>query len=380
MHAGERQRPRHEPAAVPIYQTAPFAFDSSAALDAGFHQPDQQALYTRYGNPSLRVVEEKLAALEGAEDAIAFASGMAAITATLSTVLHSGDRLLAAADLYGGTSGWLEWLVERHPDVGIDRVPLDELVERLEAGPAAGTKLVYLETPTNPLLRTCDLKQVGELCRRHALPWMIDNTFATPILQRPIEHGASYVVHSATKYLAGHSDLVAGLVAGSHDDLEPVRRTLRLSGGCLDPHAAFLLARGMRTLALRVERQSSTAAHLAATLAAHPGVDAVYYPGDDPVARHQMSAGGAMLSFEVAGGLETASKLLDALRLFRLMASLGGVESSAVLPAVTSHKGLTAEARAALGIRDGLVRLSVGIESPEDLEADLLQALERSAA
>lgn len=374
VQAGEHRPPPHAPAVTPIYQTAPFFFDSAAQLTEGFDRPDRAGLYSRYANPTVRVVEEKLAALEGGEDAVAFASGMATIAATLGSLLAEGDRLVAAADLYGGTAGWLAWLTARFPSVVVESVALDELAERLEMGLDPATRAVYVETPTNPLLRCCDLPRIGAACRAAALPLVVDNTFATPILQRPLDHGATLSLHSATKYLGGHSDLTAGVVAGPSAVIEPIREVQRLAGACLDPHAAFLLARGMQTLALRVERQSDNAAHLAERLRDHPAVARVYYP-DDELARRQMKAGGGMLAFDVAGGLEAAHRALDRLRVFRLMASLGGVESSAVLAAATSHKNLTPEQRRALGIDEGLIRLSIGIEDAADLAADLEQAL-----
>jgi cystathionine beta-lyase/cystathionine gamma-synthase len=361
---------------TPIYQTAPFIFDSAEALIAGFDRPDKAGLYSRYANPTVRVVEEKLAALEGADGAVAFASGMAAISGTLGTLLESGDRLITATDLYGGTAGWLGWLVERHPSVEIESVALADLAERLESGVDERTRAVYLETPTNPLLRCCDLARMAAACEQLGVALVVDNTFATPVLQRPLTLGATHVVHSATKYLGGHSDLVAGIVAGSIGAMEAIRRTQRLGGACLDPHAAFLLARGMRTVALRVERQSKTAARLVGLLRRHESVTATYYP-DDETARQQMSGGGGMVAFEVVGGLSAAERLLDALELFTIMASLGGVESSAVLVAVTSHKDLTPAERRSQGIDDGLIRLSIGIEDASDLEADLTQALDR---
>jgi methionine-gamma-lyase len=374
VHAGRGQQSPHAPAVTPIHQTAPFVFDSAEQLATGFDRPDQAGLYTRYANPSVRVVEEKLAALEGAEDAVAFASGMAAISGVLATLLHSGDRLLAATDLYGGTAGWLDWLTEHHPGVAVERLAMDQLPAAVADGSSA-PRAVYVESPTNPLLRCCDLERLGAACTARGVDLVVDNTFATPILQRPLELGAAFVVHSATKYLGGHGDVTAGLVAGSARKLEGLRRTLRLGGGCLDPHAAFLLARGMQTLALRVERQCANAARLAKFLRDHRRVDRVYYPDDEPT-RRQMSAGGAMVSFEVAEGLAGANRTLDRLRWIRIMASLGSVETTAVLPAVTSHKHQTAAQREAQGIADGLIRLSVGIEDAADLEADLAWALE----
>ncbi len=375
VHAGERQRPPRSPVVAPIYQTAPFRFDSAAELAAAFAGPDLAGLYSRYANPTVRVVEEKLAALEGAADAVAFASGMAAISATLTTLAASGDRLLAARDLYGGTATWLDALERQHPEIGVERVPLAELPARLEAGAAPGTRAVYLETPTNPLLACADLERLATLARAQGLTLVVDNTFATPILQRPLALGAHLVVHSATKFLGGHSDLTAGIVAGDAPTMAAVRETQRLSGGMLDPLAAFLLARGMRTLALRVERQSASARRLTDFLAAHPAVERVHYPELDEVGRRQMSAGGGMLAFAVRGGWAAASQVLDRLRVFTIIPSLGGVESGITSPAVTSHRELPRAEREAAGIGDGLLRVSVGIEAVEDLEADLAQAL-----
>lgn len=374
VHAGLGQKPPFDPAVTPIYQTAPFLFEDSRELDEAFHRPEQTGLYSRYANPTVQGVEDKVAALEGTDSAVAFASGMAAISTTLSTLLRAGDRLIAAADLYGGTTAWLGWFTERHPDIEIESVALDDLAQRLEAGVSANARAVYVETPTNPLMRCCDLPRIASACVDKGVPLIVDNTFATPVLQRPLELGATYSVHSATKYLSGHSDVTAGVVAGSGEAMMPIRQAIRLVGGCLDPHAAFLLARGMQTLHLRVERQSANAAGLARLLREHPAVEQVYY-ADDEIARAQMSSGGAMLGFDAVGGLAAANRVLDRLRLVRIMASLGGVESSAVLPAVTSHKGLSPAERESLGIRDGLIRLSVGVEDAADLEEDLAQAL-----
>ncbi len=375
VHAGERQAPPRRPVVLPVYQTAPFLFDSADELVAAFGQhASLDGLYSRYSNPTVRAVEEKIAALEGAEDGVAFASGLAAISATLSTLLRSGDRLLAASDIYGGTHSWLGWLARRQPEIAIERVPLVRIAERLERAGSPAPLVVFLETPTNPLTSCCDLGRVVKACRRLGARLVVDNTFATPVLQNPVASGADLAVHSATKFLAGHSDVTAGLVAGSRELTGPIRETQIVGGACLDPHAAFLVARGMKTLALRVGRQSENGARLAAFLGAHPKVRRIHYPGLDPIGRAQMRAGGGMLSFELPSG-EAARALLDRLRLFQIIPSLGGVESGVMLPAATSHRQLTPEERAALGITDGLVRLSCGIEDPADLESDLAHAL-----
>jgi cystathionine beta-lyase/cystathionine gamma-synthase len=381
VHAGERQAVPHRPAVVPIYQTAPFLCDDVAELDRTFAEPSPTGLYSRYANPTVRVVEEKIAALEGVDDAVAFASGMGAISGALSTLLRSGDRLLAAADVYGGTSAWLGWLAERHPEVRIERLPLGELASRLEQ-PLEGAetfRAVYFETPTNPVLTCGDIGRIARAAHSRGAVVIVDNTFATPVLQRPAEHGADLVVHSATKFLGGHSDVTAGLVAGAAGLIQQVRTTMLQGGACLDPHAAFLLARGMKTLALRVERQSANAARLVERLQRHRRVARVHYPGLDPVGRAQMRSGGALFAFDLAGGLEesreAATRLVERLEVFQIIPSLGSIESSVILPRIASHRSLTVQQRAALGIGEGTVRVCCGIEDPEDLAADLEQAL-----
>lgn len=378
VHAGERQAVPHRPAVVPIYQTAPFLFDDVAELDRTFAEPNPTGLYSRYANPTVRVVEEKIATLEGVEDAVAFASGMGAISGALSTFLRSGDRLLAAADVYGGTSAWLGWLAERHPEVRIERLPLGELASCLERTDET-LRAVYFETPTNPVLTCGDIGRIARAAHSRGAVVIVDNTFATPVLQRPAEHGADLVVHSATKFLGGHSDLTAGLVAGPAGLIQQVRTTMLQGGACLDPHAAFLLGRGMKTLALRVERQSANAAHLVERLQGHRRVARVHYPGLDPVGRAQMRSGGALFAFDLAGGLEesgeAAARLVERLEVFQIMPSLGSIESGVILPRIASHRSLTVQQRAALGIAEGTVRVCCGIEDPEDLAADLEQAL-----
>ncbi len=430
VHGGEDVAlPPRRPVAVPVYQTAPWAFASSAELTAAFDAlpGDRSALYSRYENPTVRSLEEKVAALEGAVDALAFASGMAAIATTLSSLLRSGDRLLAAADLYGGTDSWLATLGERQPEIEVERCPLGRLARRLEemadgaggeGGEAGAGSLaaVYLETPSNPLLTCVDLAAVVAAARRlgrrqgRRVAVVVDGTMASPAVQRPLRLGVDLVIHSATKFLAGHSDVTAGVVAGggwggagedgAEDGAEggaedraagaELMRALRdravLAGASLDPHAASLVARGLKTLALRLERQCANAARLAELAASHPAVSAVHYPGlaaargFDPVASGQMASGGPMLSLELAGGLEAARAAVDALELVRIIPSLGGVETGVVLPAVTSHRSLTAAERTERGIADGLVRISCGIEDGDDLAADLQRALAAAGA
>jgi len=379
VHAGERQVMPRQPAVVPVFQTAPFAFDSTDELAAAFGSGSLAGLYSRYENPTVRAVEEKLAALEGAEEAVAFASGMAALHGALMALLRPGDLLLASREMYGGTHALLRWLGERQPQLAVQQPLLAQLADAVTAA-ARAPRAVLVETPSNPLTRCCDLAALVAACRARGTALIVDNTFATPVLQRPLELGATLVVHSATKYLAGHDDVMAGIVAGPAETMTAVRQAAMVAGGCLDPHAAFLVGRGMKTLALRVERQSQSAALLAARLRAHDAVVAVHYPGDDAVARRQMRAGGGMLAVELRGGAAAVRTVLDRLRIFRLVPSLGGVESNVSVPALTSHRELGPAERAELGVGDGLVRLSVGIEDGDDLWADLEQALAGAAA
>jgi cystathionine beta-lyase/cystathionine gamma-synthase len=403
VHAGEAAAaPAWPAAAVPIYQTAPWSFGSVAELERAYAGEGAKsegaagerigALYSRYGNPTVRALEEKVAALEGAEDAVAFASGMAAISTTLATLVASGQRLLAADELYGGTDGWLAWAAERQPEAAVERVPLAGLAARLEAeaaepGEPARPPLaaVFLETPSNPLLACCDLAAVAAARRRlaeatgRAVTLVVDGTFAPPPVQQALALGADLVVHSATKLLSGHSDVTAGVVAGAAGPIAAVRRAMIVNGGCLDPHAAFLVARGVKTLALRVARQAENAERLARLAASHPAVARVHWPGDDPAGRRQMTSGGSMLALDLAGGAAAAAAFVDALEVVRIVPSLGGVETGVSIPARTSHRGLDPETRRARGIGDGLLRISCGIEDGADLEADVARGLAAAA-
>lgn len=398
VHAGEAvERPAWRAAVVPIYQTAPWSFDSVAELEQAYAAERPGALYSRYGNPTVRAFEEKVAALEGADDAVAFASGMAAIATTLATLVRSGDRLLAAEELYGGTDGLLAWSAARQPEAAIERVPLARIVERLEAeaegaaggartGAAAPLAAVFLETPSNPLLACCDLAAVAARCRRlgeaagRPVPLVVDGTFAPPPVQQALRLGADLVVHSATKLLAGHGDVTAGVVAGAAEAIAAIRASMIVAGGCLDPHAAFLVSRGVKTLSLRLARQAENAERLARLAAAHPAVARVHWPGFDPVGRAQMASGGSMLALDLAGGAAAVATFADALAVARIVPSLGGVETGVSIPARTSHRALDAHTRRARGIGDGLVRLSCGIEDGEDLEEDVERALDAAAA
>lgn len=361
----------------PIYQTSTFLYPGERSESSG---TGEVYLYSRHDNPTVLAAAELLRALEGGEAARLCASGMGAVSATLLGLLRSGDEVVALDTLYGGTLGLLRDLLPRW---GI-RV---RWVSREEAsaperclGPAS--RLVYLESPTNPTLEVVDLERWARAARAVGAVSVVDGTFATPVNQRPLGLGIDLVLHSGTKYLAGHSDVLAGAVVGRSDLLETIRKTQELLGSPLDPHAAFLLARGMRTLNLRVSRQNETAGRLAHRFADHPRVTRVAYPGRsspeaEAIVRRQMTGRGGVLSLSVRGGLREARAVLGRLQIFSPAASLGGVESLASLPAETSHVGLSAEERARRGIDEGMIRLSVGLEAPEDLERDLTEALDR---
>jgi cystathionine beta-lyase/cystathionine gamma-synthase len=371
VHAGE-PRPRHERAvAMPIYQSSTFEY----AGQADYH--DIQ--YIRLNNtPNHTALHAKLAALEGTEQALVTSSGMAAISSTLLSLLAAGDHVLAHDGLYGGT---YDLLTQDLPRLGITATFVDaSRPETWAAAVTPRTRVFYVETLTNPLIQLVALDEVARFARERGLISVIDNTLATPINFRPVEHGFDLVVHSATKYLNGHSDIVAGAVAGSAARVTAVKHKLDHLGGALDPHACFLLQRGLKTLALRVRYQSQSALEIAGFLARHPRVVQVNYPGLErhphhARARQWLAAAGGMLSFELDGGAAAADQLFARLTLPLCAPSLGGPETLITRPATTSHAGLPPEIRRRQGITDGLIRLSVGLESTQDLIDDFTAAL-----
>jgi cystathionine gamma-synthase len=377
VHAGELDDPHGSPH-TPIYTTTTFKFPSTAAILDVVEGRKAGALYTRYGlNPTIQAVEEKLAAIEGAEAALAFCSGMAAESALFFT--HGRKGVVCLGDAYGGT---LELIASQLPQLGIPTHlllgdELDHLPEILQQG--AG--LVFFETPTNPALEQFDIAAISEIAQAHGVLVAVDNTFASPVNQNPLALGADFVVHSATKYLGGHSDLTAGALMGKKDLVMPVWNWRKNLGQTIAPEIAAQLARSLRTLPVRLERQNATAMKVALAMQAHPGVERVLYPGlaDFPghaLAKRQMRCFGGMLTIEVKGGGVAATLAADRLKLFALAPSLGGVESLVTQPCTTTHHGLTPEERARRGISDAMLRLSVGLEDADDLIADLNQALD----
>lgn len=370
------------PLSVPLVQSSAFAFESADALAEAMAGPDGHPVYSRRGNPTVRALEQTLAGLEGGDSALAFASGMGAISGVLLALLRPGDRVVAQRCLYGGTYAVLRDLSQRY-GIEVVYVSGDDAAEFEEAvaGPGARTRLLVMETIANPTGQVPDLPGLLAAARRLGITSVVDNSLASPVLCRPLEHGADIVVHSTTKYLAGHSDVLGGAAVFADGRLrrEIWPRTVEL-GACADPFAAWLTLRGIATLPLRMREHCAGAAVLAERLAARPDVVAVHYPwlAGHPsyaTARKVLSGGGGLLSFELAGGREAGRAFIERVRIARLALSLGGVETLVTHPASTSHRELDADALAGAGIGAGLVRVSVGIEAVEDLWGDFVQAL-----
>jgi cystathionine gamma-synthase len=382
VHAGDDKFKAYDSVPMPIVQTATYTFADSAELaryTRGEHPNPDRGEYGRYGNPTVRAVELRLAALEGTEDAVLFASGMAAVTTSLFALLKSGQHIVLFQDCYRRTLEFVKDVLARF-GVAHTLLPAGD-VAALPDALRPETRLVLSESPTNPYLSCIDLERVAAACRtRRTVKSMIDATLATPVNCRPATFGVDLVVHSATKYLAGHNDVMAGVVCGPAGLVAIIRDLRGVLGGVCDPHAAFLVGRGIKTLALRLERQNATALAVAEWLERHPNVERVFYPGlashsTHSVARAQMRGFGGLVSFVVRGGLTAASRVVDGSKLARIAASFGGVETLIEQPAVMSYYEMTSEQREAIGIADGLIRLSVGIEDAGDVIADLEAAL-----
>ncbi|HKD43352.1 MAG TPA: aminotransferase class I/II-fold pyridoxal phosphate-dependent enzyme [Myxococcaceae bacterium] len=380
VRGAENRKKAYDAICTPIVCSATYVFDSTAELRDYFEGRIDREEYGRYGNPTVQTAERKIAELEGAEDCALFASGMAAATNCLLALLKSGDHVAMTSDCYRRTRQFVISVLNRYQVSSTLLEPGDYSALEAAIVPKK-TRLIISESPTNPYLRVTDLRRLAEIRDRHpGVRVMIDSTFATPINQRPLELGADLVLHSGTKYLGGHNDLLAGAICGKSGMVSALRDFRGVLGGTLDPHSAYLLIRGIKTLDLRVRRQNESALRLAQWLEAQPSVERVYYPGlqshpDFNIAREQMRGFGGVVSFLVKGGLDEASRVVDACRLATLAPSLGGVETLIEQPALMSYYELTSEERAAIGIRDNLIRLSVGVEDVEDLIADLSQAL-----
>ncbi len=378
VHAGRARDPESGHVTTPIHLSSTYFARSTRELVEYLEGRRSANFYARYSNPTVEAAEQKIAELEGGERALCFGSGMAAISTLLLSQLRHGDNVVATRELYGGTFEFLERMLPRW-GVSTTFVPSGD-PKALAAAVGPATKLIYTESPTNPKLTLVDLRAVAGIASKNRIPCAIDNTFASPINQRPIGLGFDFVVHSATKYLGGHCDLVGGVVVGPRDRMKEVWHHRKLLGGILDPHSAYLLERGTKTLALRMARHNENGLAIAQHLAKHPRVRRVYYPGlaDHPgheIAKGQMSGFGGVLAFEVDATREDTVRVVEALELAYLAPSLGGVETLVSQPSMTSHYFISPEERAAQGISDSLVRVALGIEDAADLIRDLDQAL-----
>lgn len=378
IHRGEGGDPDATPLLTPVYRTSTFLFDSTAELEAYQVGRSARDIYSRYSNPTIRTAEAKIAALEGAERALLLSSGMAAVSTALFGLVKAGEEVVCSAAIYGGTLQVIRTFLEkfgvhvRFAPVEEFRTPARLIGER--------TRVVWFESPINPTLRCIDIAAVAAACRARGVIAAIDNTFASPVNQSPLALGMDLVMHSATKYLGGHSDVTAGALAGRADLIATLATARKLLGGVADPEAAFAVSRGIKTLGVRMERHNANAMAVARQLERHSAVHCVHYPGlpshpDHAIAARQMSGFGGMVTFEHAHGYAGASRFFDRVELFKRAASLGGVDSLVSLPVLTSQYGFTDEQLADAGVTRGMVRLSVGIEHIDDLLQDLAQAL-----
>ena len=383
VHGGERRDKAHDSLTTPIVQTATYTFRNTAALveymeERMFWDQPQRDEYGRYGNPTVRAVEARLAALEGGDDAVLTPSGMAAITGTLLVFLGAGSHAVMTGDCYRRTRDFAQGFLARY-GVEVTVVPAGDL-DAVEAAIRPDTRLLFSESPTNPFMRCLDLARLAEIGRQHRVRTAIDSTFATPINLRPLEWGIDLVIHSATKYLGGHNDVLAGVVIGKNGLTSPLRQIQGILGSMVDPQAAYLVGRGLKTLGLRVERQNANGLAVARFLEAHPLVRQVWYPGlashpDHAVAASQMAGFGGVVSFEVDGDGPATSRFVDALHIPYIGPSLGGVESLVEQVQLVSYFDAEPETLLSLGISPSLIRLACGIEDSGDLIADLEQAL-----
>lgn len=381
IHGGAK-KDQYGSLATPIYQTSTFIFDSAEQGGNRFALKEEGYIYSRLGNPTLTVLEEKLAMLENAEAAAATASGMGAISAAFWTALKAGDHVVASKTLYGCTYAFLSHGLTRY---GVEITFVDVTnPENVKEAMRENTKIVYLETPANPTLGLSDIEAISKIAHeKEGCLVMVDNTFCTPYLQRPIELGADVVVHSGTKFLNGHGDVVSGFVAGKADFITQVKLfgIKDMTGSCMSPFDAYLMIRGMKTLQIRMERHCQNAMAVAEFLETHPAVQKVYYPGlksfeQYELGQKQMRAAGAVIAFELKGGVEEGKKVMDNVQVCSLAVSLGDCETLIQHPASMTHSPYTAEEREAAGISDGLVRLAVGLEDVNDIIVDLKQALD----
>lgn len=382
VHAGQHIDPVTGALSTPIYQTSTFVFNSAEQGAARFAGEEKGFIYTRLGNPTQEQLENKVAILEGAEAGLAVASGMTAIAAPIWTICKAGDHIVSSDTLYGCTFALLSEQAERF-GIEVTFVKAKD-PENIRKAMKSNTKLVYIETPANPTLDIIDIEETAKIAHEHNALLMVDNTFMSPYGQRPLEMGADVVIHSATKYINGHGDVIAGIIVGKQELIDQIRfvGVKDITGGCISPFNAWLLIRGLKTLGVRMDRHCENALKVAKFLENHPMVESVTYPGleshpQHELAKKQMRIFGAMISFEVKGGVEAGRQLMNNVELCTLAVSLGDTETLIEHPASMTHSPVPKEERLKAGITDGLVRLSVGLENPEDVMADLDQAFKK---
>lgn len=364
---------------TPIYQSSTFVFDSVEQGAARFAGQEEGYIYTRLGNPTISEFEQKMALLELAEDAVAFGSGMAAVSAVLMYELSAGDHIIAHNSLYGCTYDFMENLLKKF---GVEVTLVDATeVDNVTNAIKSNTKVIYIETPSNPKLTVVDIKTMADIAHKNNAVLIVDNTFLSPYFQKPITLGADYVLHSATKYIGGHGDVVAGILLGNKEKITEIRWTTQKNiGGVTNPFDAWLLIRGLKTLGIRMKQHEQNALKIARFLESHSKIECVYYPGLKSHPQHELSVKqasgfGGVIAFELKGGVEAGKKLMHSIELIKLAVSLGAVDSLIEHPASMTHSAVPVEERVKNGITDGLVRLSVGIEDVDDLIGDLEEAL-----
>ncbi|MBH9967861.1 methionine gamma-lyase [Bacillus enclensis] len=381
IHEGYESSRHFDSLAPPLYQTSTYTFANAKQGENRFAGEEEGYIYSRLGNPTVGILEQRMASLEGGEAALAFGSGMAAVSAVLFSLTKSGDHILCSQGVYGCTFGLMQLLDEKFA-IGHDFSAMDS-EEEIRAKIKDNTSCIYVETPINPTMQLIDLQMVARVAREKGIPVVVDNTFCSPYLQRPLELGCDIVIHSATKYIGGHGDVIAGIVVGTQEKMAEIRMTTQKDiGGIISPFDAWLLLRGLKTLAVRLDRHCESGDKLAGLLATHPAVEQVIYPGrtDHPqheIMKKQMKKPGGMISFTLKGSKEDAQAFMDDLHMIKIAVSLGDAETLIQHPATMTHAVVPEEARVKMGITDTLLRLSVGLESSDDIWDDLEQALNK---
>ncbi|WP_298473306.1 methionine gamma-lyase [uncultured Psychrobacillus sp.] len=382
IHQGYATENHHDSLAVPLYQTSTFAFENAEQGAKRFAGEEAGGIYSRLGNPTVQVLEQRMAAIENGEGALAFGSGMAAVSTILVYLTKAGDHILCTRGIYGCTFGLLNIMEEKYNiSHSLEKLSTEE---EIEAAIKPNTTCIYVETPINPTMEIVDIALIVKIAQKHNIPVVVDNTFCSPYLQNPLDLGANFVLHSATKYINGHGDVIAGILVGKEkEQMDIIRSTVQKDfGGIISPFDAWLLIRGLKTLHVRMDRHSSNAEKVFSFLESHPSIESIYYPFDQKnpqyeVAKRQMKNGGGLISFAIKGGKEKAQQFMNALSLIKIAVSLGDAETLIQHPATMTHSVVPSKERIAMGITDGLLRLSVGLENSEDIIRDLEQALDK---